>query len=894
MFRHLTLTACLTLGVFIAQADQVVLFDAESLSCDGNRLYIGDSWDNKTTYNLPQDNATLSSKETDFINGNKELHIYNDAFKSGAADGKFTFTFGWSSSDAPGQFQLALGNVDKPNNIVDYTDITTNQVLEVSLSDFTGDKWNQTTSMTAQEAADKLKEAGYISIHGHHYDLKKVVYEYTPGGEPIPDDTFSGVETIQGLTFQFGPSWTGFPDNKDNKPENFNVLWIKPAYMPDLQAGDAVRITFNEANGEAQYIWRGDNEWVKAGSKEADAGGYWNLGNAGITGPYTFTVTSANLASIKENGLWVDANGGPKIEKVEFVYNKHSEAPGEIIAGGDNPNPPTPPVVNDNYTSQVIWQTGDAVTSVLGADTKIEFQNEWMSRYGKEAGEPDALGQAFHIPAENFMKDENLQINLDDRIVVYYEGYGADSHSGFYFKDTSENPEGVWLKRGERDGMDCMTSGAHEAGCGMTVHQDWFVIEKDSYERYLNNYRIVAALRQNGLYIDGKNAKVTKVEVRHYNNGGLDDTHPYFTGKIKADLNEGDNPEHLRGYVVDDTEGNRSFDWDTNKRIRPVAFTNYMNGERIHLQFRITGDNPQVQLKFIRPNSIEYKISESANGCLDLATGKLTYRPTWREIRAMKANGLFLVGQDLELEEVTFGYGATADDQTEDLWIHNDWMTLGHDNGKVYEGDIFYSDQVKIYISNVHFKRAAENSWLGGETGSYEGYSMTFAFPWVGDNAYIRLSYDPSNVYEANRDPLNWYYEAAFGPDEAAQAPFRAPSDEASEEAGYYDNGEKIDLAASAGVSYHDHQLTSDDVNKLIKYGVWIQGGNADFQSAVLRSPLSVSGTQTIEENLMDVAIDFNKPYQAWSIDGRRVADISAPGLYIVRQDAKVQKVLIR
>lgn len=38
--------------------------------------------------------------------------------------------------------------------------------------------------------------------------------------------TFSGSKVIEGLTFDFG-NWTGFPDNADNKPENFNVLWIK-------------------------------------------------------------------------------------------------------------------------------------------------------------------------------------------------------------------------------------------------------------------------------------------------------------------------------------------------------------------------------------------------------------------------------------------------------------------------------------------------------------------------------------------------------------------------------------------------------------------------------------------------------------------------------------------
>lgn len=128
-------------------AETVTLFDAAALGCDDSRLYMGGDWSGKTVYNLPADAEQLKSSEEAFVNGNKELRIYSDAFNSASADGKFVFTFGWVGST--GQFQLALGAAtdSKENNIVDYVDVNgyANSTFTVNMSDFDGTKWNQQT-----------------------------------------------------------------------------------------------------------------------------------------------------------------------------------------------------------------------------------------------------------------------------------------------------------------------------------------------------------------------------------------------------------------------------------------------------------------------------------------------------------------------------------------------------------------------------------------------------------------------------------------------------------------------------------------------------------------------------------------------------------------------------
>lgn len=690
-----------------------------------------------------------------------------------------------------------------------------------------------------------------------------------------PDDgTFSGVAEIQGLTFQMAENWY---DVAVNGADATKALWIKPAYMPAVQAGDEIRVYFAHDGGQANFVFLdSDNNWNKRGDNNSTDPD-WIDYISGNTA-YTFKIqTEVRAAEMAANGLWVDGKQN-SVVKVEFVYNKHAEEVGEIVADDQ----PEPPVEEDNFTSRVLWQEGETITSAKGDDTSLVFDSNWMSRYGLEDGDADRLDQAFHIPASKFYTAgaDETNADLDDCIVVTYKNANPQGQASFYFMDN----DGVWFKRG--------------CGDSNTV-VDAYNVDGKVFYRYILNYRMVAALRHNGLWIDGNNgSEIAKVELRNYSNEALDDSFPYFVGTTKQDL---DPEKGDRGYVVTDEGDNREFGWNNMKRIRPVAFTNYANGERIVFTLKKTADDALMRLQFIRPYSANMKVAQgltgTEEGILEVGAADdnglvdVVYRPTQREIRALKFNGLFLDGEGLELVEISFGEENPGDMQN-DLYVHNDWMTLGHDDeGKVYEGDLYTSDNVHIYVSYSHFKRAAENDWLAvNGLGRYEGYRLTFHFPWSG-GARMSLTYDPDNVSDINRDPLNWYYEAAYGSG-LATAGLRAPGDDVPAASGtYYDID---DIPAGQNV-YYNQPLTHEDVTNLLNYGMWIHGGNADLQSVLLRSPISVSGVDSaVEDELMDAVIDLNAPYEAYTIDGRRVADIEAPGLYILRQGNKVVKMMRR
>ena len=74
-----------------------------------------------------------------------------------------------------------------------------------------------------------------------------------------------------------------------------------------------------------------------------------------------------------------------------------------------------------------------------------------------------------------------------------------------------------------------------------------------------------------------------------------------------------------------------------------------------------------------------------------------------------------------------------------------------------------------------------------------------------------------------------------------------------------------------------------------------MSGYNADLQSIKLRSPMSVAAIESVSaETRENLTVDLTRPYEAYSTDGRRVADAKAPGLYIIRQGNLVQKILVK
>lgn len=442
--------------------------------------------------------------------------------------------------------------------------------------------------------------------------------EPDPEGPENPDDgTFSGVAEIQGLTFQMADDWYNVAENGADATK---ALWIKPAYMPAVQAGDEIRVYFANDGGQANFVFLDSaNKWNKRGDNNSTNPDW--IDNILANTAYTFKIQSdVRAAEMAANGLWVDGNRN-SVVKVEFVYNKHAEEVGEIVADDQ----PEPPVEEGNFTTRVLWQEGETITSAKGDDTSLVFDSNWMSRYGLQDGDEDRLDQAFHIPASKFYTAEADETNadLDDCIVVTYKSANPEGQASFYFKDN----DGVWFKRG--------------CGDSNTVADAYNVNGKVFY-RYILNYRMVAALRHNGLWIDGNNgSEIAKVELRNYSNEALGDTYPHFVGTTKQDL---DPAKGDRGYVVTDEGDNRMFGWDNMKRIRPIAFTNYANGERIVFTFKKTADNARLRLQYIRPYSANMKVAQGLTGTEDgvMTVGEadenglvdVVYRPTQREIRA--------------------------------------------------------------------------------------------------------------------------------------------------------------------------------------------------------------------------------------------------------------------
>lgn len=249
-----------------------------------------------------------------------------------------------------------------------------------------------------------------------------------PEGPENPDDgTFSGVAEIQGLTFQMADNWYNVAENGADATK---ALWIKPAYMPAVQAGDEIRVYFANDGGQANFVFLDSaNKWNKRGDNNSTNPDW--IDNILANTAYTFKIQSdVRAAEMAANGLWVDGNRN-SVVKVEFVYNKHAEEVGEIVADDQ----PEPPVEEGNFTTRVLWQEGETITSAKGDDTSLVFDSNWMSRYGLQDGDEDRLDQAFHIPASKFYTAEADETNadLDDCIVVTYKSANPEgqAHGSF-------------------------------------------------------------------------------------------------------------------------------------------------------------------------------------------------------------------------------------------------------------------------------------------------------------------------------------------------------------------------------------------------------------------------------------------------------------------------------
>lgn len=729
--------------------------------------------------------------------------------------------------------------------------------------------------------------ANGLYIDGAGISLDKVVF-YAKARDEKPTVDDSGEIVVPGSSEDPKPETKGILVWDDNLPAG---NWTGEARVPastfaHFTTVTGIRVEVSSIGSDAQYQLRyGGN--ADANLPNADAVGFSN-------GPIEYTVETSTAASLKTNGLIVKGQNYT-INKIYILGETDGTeipvGPGEEIE--DLPDYMT-------RTVHVLWEAGKGsqypyvTLDGNGSLDQIKFGSEWLA--GQEPSkntDGESHRKGVHLPASLFP-----EVNLDDKIVVTFADYN-NATASFYYLDTN----GDWFTRGTGDANNVATE---------------FQVNHAVQTRQIVNYRGAGALKTNGLWIDGVNAEIKKIEYVNYNNKALsnDDTSdfPRFKGDPIQDFDNVDFNQP-RGFNVTQNDAEYPSELTSElRRVRPRAFTNYRNGERIRFVFEQTADKPWFRINFVRPNSANMRVSQGLTGTDDGIFNSgfeeteeglvATYIPTQREIRALTVNGLFLDGAGLKLKKIIFGLDNPGD-LHQNIWLHNDWVTLGHTGeGKNYEGDVWYEWEVHIYVSHSHFKRAQANGWLAAENdGTYDGYHLLFQFPWAGENAQFNVWYDPSNVHDTNIDPLNQYYEAAFPA--ASYQSSRAVSDQVVPQA---EGAQKFSFSenplAIPATGNNDNnkvarilqRLTTEDVNNMLNYGFWMNGSNADFQNVMLQSKLSVvSAIESVAaETPENLTIDFTEPYEAYTTDGRRVADAKAPGLYIIRQGNLVQKILVK
>ena len=543
--------------------------------------------------------------------------------------------------------------------------------------------------------------------------------------------------------------------------------------------------------------------------------------------------------------------------------------------------------------------------------TEIKFGSDWLvgakDDVEHEPTQEGAFSKAFHIPASAFqnitggiLADEGYPITLHDRIVVRYTTDSDNATGTFYFQDA----DGRWYKRGQA--ADC-THG-HETNCNDDQHNTPHISSATFFAsgdvtRDILNYRTIAALRTNGLWLDGINCEVLAVYLVQATENDYSQL-PYFQGESTGENGSvtpgagGDiNTNAPRGYAVTDAGDNRKL-VETGKRIDHSAFDNYQSGELIELLFDVAGTEPNCEAYYVRQGAVDMNVCDASHRSLtvDGDYARMLFRPTDREIRSFRTNGLILKGKCLNLKEINFMH-ADADSEDKDVWVYNDGITLGWDDGKYFLGDVYYSNENATYVCPESFSYAKQMFDEYAKT-IPQGYSpwpyqLVIRFTWVDPRGNLTVYYNKSKVQDINVGPLNYWYEKAYGNNAATMnMPLRAQADDTEEHYvwGSAEGGAPVDNAEFV------IQLMPDQLDDIFANGVYVKGANADLGSICIR-PVNETypdGYPTGVEDLMEdekSGIDFNRPYEVYSLDGCRVSAIGTHGVYIVRQGNVVMKI---
>lgn len=154
---------------------------------------------------------------------------------------------------------------------------------------------------------------------------------------------------------------------------------------------------------------------------------------------------------------------------------------------------------------------------------------------------------------------------------------------------------------------------------------------------------ILEMIQFDGIKIKGQSATIVSVELTDANGGDIQPDAENVIWEGTVDLDK----------------------WNGCAEIPASAFATIAEGQKVVLYFEQLGETPQVQLAGKTPE--DYAWTEII-GSADIVNGKYTYKVTdavvgdteYTDVEMLKANGLFVKGQDAVVTKVCIAGGSTA------------------------------------------------------------------------------------------------------------------------------------------------------------------------------------------------------------------------------------------
>lgn len=372
---------------------------------------------------------------------------------------------------------------------------------------------------------------------------------------------------------------------------------------------------------------------------------------------------------------------------------------------------------------------------------------------------------------------------------------------------------------------------------------NWENIKGNTYTYKLDDlagdYTALEVMQERGFIVKGKNATLTKVEVLNDGEGG--DNPPVTPGENVV-LWEG-------SFVMDGTkEFNECFcegaDWAT--KVAPALATATENSTLIFTYTDVSTDpaNPG-QIELIVKVGPAWTWTDLVNWA-NISGDKYTYKlddlaGDYTALEVMQERGFIVKGKDATLVKVELASGGVNPpvNPGEEIVLWEGTMEMGNWAGEMY------------------YKNVPENTQWNGEAmeSLAEGDKLVFS--------YTDVSTDPE------------------APGQIQLAAFAGAS---------WKWTELVKADNITGTSY-TYTITEDpiddytDAEMLAEHGFAVKGQNATLVKVELRKK-----TAGIENVAVDNAIDFNAPVEIYTIEGRRVMEMTPGHIYIVRQGNKVTK----